>query len=51
MFKKYNECSFCNSKKLRIEKYQKSPENFYIKAIKSDLNISDKEINKMKVYK
>ncbi len=51
MFKKYNECSFCNSKKLKIEKFQNSPENFYIKAIKSDLSISSKVINKLKVYK
>ncbi len=51
MFKKYNECSFCNSKKLKIENKQNSPENFYIKAIKSDLSISNEAINKMKVYK
>ena len=51
MFKKYNECSFCNSKKLKIENKQNSPENFYIKAIKSDLSISNEVINKMKVYK
>jgi hypothetical protein len=51
MFRKYNKCSFCNSKKLKVEKDQYSPENFYIKAIKSDLNISDKKIRSMKVYK
>ena len=42
---------FCNSKKLKIENKQNSPENFYIKAIKSDLSISNEVINKMKVYK
>ena len=45
---KYNECSF-NSKKVKIENKQNL--KIFIKAIKSDLSISNEVINKMKVYK
>ena len=39
--KKYNLCVYCKSKNLKKEKNQYSKENFYTKAIKSDLKISD----------
>ena len=51
MFKKYNKCSYCGSDNLKKEKKQYFPENFYIKAIKADLKISDKTFKKMKVFK
>tara|TARA_B100000965_G_scaffold347452_1_gene319560 strand:- start:346 stop:1365 length:1020 start_codon:yes stop_codon:yes gene_type:complete len=50
MLKKYDSCSFCKSKKFKLSKEQKSSENFYIKAIRSDLKISSKIIRKMKVF-
>lgn len=49
--KKYNKCIFCGSKTLILEKKQKLIKNFYIDAIKSDLNISDKILLKMKLYR
>ena len=51
MFKNYNKCCFCNSKKLRKEKKQHSSNNFYIEAIKSDLNITKKKFNSIKAFK
>ena len=50
-FKKYDRCVFCGSKNLIKEKKQIQLENFYLKAIKSDLNLSNTELKKMKVYK
>ena len=50
-FENYNECIYCGSKNLKIEKQQFSSLNFYVKAIISDLNLSKKEFNKIKVYK
>ena len=50
-FKKYNKCVYCGSKKIKKEKKQYFPDNFYLKAITSDLSISKKEFQKMKVYK
>ncbi len=51
MFKKYNKCIYCNSKSLIKEQDQSFLENFYVKAIKSDLNISDKKLSQIKTFK
>ena len=51
MLKKYNKCIYCGSSNLKKEKNQNSPDNFYLKAIKSDLNISKRLMKKMKVFK
>ena len=51
IFKKYDNCIFCGSKNLKIEKKQYYPNNFYLDAIKSDLNISKKKFKKMKVFR
>ena len=50
MLKKYNNCIYCNSKKFSFEK-QSFESNFYIRAIKSDLDIPDSFFKKMKVYR
>ena len=50
-FKKYNKCIYCNSKNLKKERIQIQLENFYLKAIKSDLGLSNKQLKKMKVHK
>tara|TARA_B100001057_G_scaffold499682_1_gene611279 strand:+ start:1222 stop:2250 length:1029 start_codon:yes stop_codon:yes gene_type:complete len=50
ILEKYNRCTFCNSKKL-IKCKEKDPmNNFYVQAIKSDLNISDNLIKSIKTY-
>ncbi len=51
MFKSYNACIFCNSKKFKKEKNQYLPKNFYVKAIISDLNLTEKKFDKIKVYR
>ena len=51
MLKTYNSCTFCNSKKLKKEKKQILSKNFYIKAIISDLNLTEENFNKIKVFK
>ena len=51
VFKNYNKCIYCGSKKLKKEKKQSSKTNFYLEAIKFDLNISTKKISQSKVYK
>lgn len=48
MLKKYNKCIFCGSRKIAKQKFQSFKENFYLKAILSDLKVSLKEI---KVYR
>lgn len=50
-FKKYNKCIYCGSKKIIKEKKQYFPSNFYLKAIKSDLSISENEFRKIKVFR
>ena len=48
---KYNNCIYCNSKKLvKIEK-QNHFKNFYVKSIISDLKLKNKDIEKIKVFK
>ena len=52
MFKSYHKCVYCGSKSLKKEKKIKNYlNNFYVRAIKADLKISDKKFNKIKVYK
>ena len=51
MFKKYNKCIYCNSIKLKKKEKQIYVENFYLKAIKSDLKIPQKKIDKILVYR
>ncbi len=51
LFKKFNSCVYCGHKKLKKEKSQTIPINFYLKAIMSDLKLSKKDLNKMKIYK
>lgn len=50
-FKRYDKCIYCNSKNLKKEKKQIYLENFYLNAIKSDLDLSSNQLKKMKVYK
>jgi hypothetical protein len=51
MLKYYNKCIYCGSKKLAKEKKQYFLDNFYLKAIRSDLNISVKYLKNLKTYK
>ena len=51
MLKSYNKCVYCSSKKFKKEKNQKFLNNFYVKAFCTDLNISSKQLKKIKVYK
>tara|TARA_Y100000992_G_scaffold289971_1_gene245033 strand:+ start:1495 stop:2505 length:1011 start_codon:yes stop_codon:yes gene_type:complete len=48
--KKYNNCIYCNSKKIKKLKNQIFIDNFYLKAIRDDLKITTKFFKKMKVY-
>ena len=50
MFKDYKECTFCKSKKLIKSNNHIFKNNFYVEAIISDLEISKKKIEKIKVY-
>ena len=49
--KKYNRCVYCGSLNLKKEKKQIFKKNFYLKAIISDLDLSNKDFKKIKVYK
>ena len=51
LLKKYNQCIYCKSTNLKKEKDQSLKENFYTKAIKSDLKITKDIWKKIKVYK
>ncbi len=51
MFKKYDKCIFCNSKKFKIEKIQQSKINFYVRSIISDLNLKLNDFKKIRTYK
>lgn len=46
----YNQCTFCNLKKLKKTKF-KSSSNFYVDSIINDLKISKKKLNEIKIYK
>jgi hypothetical protein len=48
MLKNYNKCVYCGSKKIVRQKLQSYKENFYLKAILSDLKVS---LKKIKVHK
>ena len=48
--KKYNRCNFCKSKKLKKTKLKNNIENFYIKAIKHDLNLKRSVFDSMSIY-
>jgi len=49
-FDKYESCIYCGSNKLKKNKDQRIPKNFYLRAIQSDLKISEKHLSKMKVF-
>ena len=51
MLIKYNSCIYCNSKQLELQKKQGFEENFYTKAIYTDLNLSKRIQKKIKIYK
>ena len=51
IFKKYNECVFCKSKRLKKENKQNLKRNFYINAIMNDLKISENKLKRLKVYR
>jgi hypothetical protein len=55
MFKKYNKCFWddknCSKKNFKKNKNQELVDNFYIKSIKSDLNLTNNKIKKLKVMK
>ena len=38
----YNNCIYCNSRKLKKQVDQSIPENFYLDAIRNDLKLSRK---------
>jgi hypothetical protein len=50
MLKKYNKCIYCGSRNFKREKKQVLLDNFYLKAIRTDLKISKRLIKKMKVF-
>lgn len=55
MFKKYNKCFWndkkCSRKNIKKNENQEYIDNFYTKAIKSDLNLTNNQIKKLKVLK
>jgi len=51
IFRKYNECVYCKSLNLKLEKKQFSKLNFYTDAIQSDLGITKKKFEELKVYR
>ena len=51
MLKEYNKCIFCSSKKLKKEIKQKFKLNFYLEAIRSDLDLNKDFFRKIKIYK
>ena len=50
MLTNYNKCIFCSSNKLKPSINQDFHHNFYTRAIKNDLKLSDKFFKKMKVF-
>ena len=49
-FTKYKNCTFCNSKNLKKKTNIKINENFYTKAIISDLSLKKNKINELDIY-
>ncbi len=50
MLKNYKFCIFCYSKKRKILFNQTFKDNFYLRAIRNDLNLTISQLKKMKVY-
>ncbi len=50
LFKKYNKCIYCGSEQLKKEKEEIVLKNFYVKAIISDLKISEKLFKRIKTF-
>ena len=50
MFKNYKNCTLCGSKKLIKLKNNLSEKSFYVDAIISDLFLSQKDLNKIKLF-
>ena len=50
MFKNYRTCIFCKSKKRKKLAQQSFKDNFYLKAIRNDLDIKISQLKKMQVY-
>ena len=46
----YNRCIFCGSKRLKRGTSYKIDKNFYVDAIQNDLNISNKNLSKIKIF-
>ena len=51
IIKKYNRCIFCGSNKFTKLKSENNFNNFYVKAIVSDLKISSKNLKRIKKFK
>jgi hypothetical protein len=50
ILQKYETCVFCSSNKLNLVKNHKFNHNFYTRAIKNDLRLTDTFFKKIKVY-
>ena len=47
MLQKYNSCIYCGTSSLkRISKIKNTRDNFYLRAIRSDLGLSKKKLEK-----
>ena len=51
IFKNYNKCIYCNSKKIKKIKKQFFKDNFYLESIRSDLGLSINKLQTLKTYK
>ena len=49
-FERYNSCTFCGSKSLKLEKKQVFENNFYTKAIINDLDLDKSILKTIKTY-
>ena len=49
-FERYNSCTFCGSKSLKLEKKQVFENNFYTKAIINDLDLDESILKTIKTY-
>ena len=50
LFKNYKNCIYCNSQNFEKKTNQSNESNFYLDAIVDDLNISKKDLKKIKTY-
>ena len=46
----YNNCTFCGSKTLKIKKKKKIKDNFYLQAVRNDLNLKLNDLDRIKIY-